>query len=43
MENQASSDTPASGSSIDWPSVFTSMEFRAGLAEIVTQTVAQVN
>ena len=43
MESQASSGTPASGSSIDWSSVFASTEFRSGLAEIVTQTMAQVN
>ena len=43
MESQASSDTPASGSSIDWSSVFALTEFRSGLAEIVTQTMAQVN
>ena len=43
MENQGSSDTPASGSSIDWSSAFASTEFRSGLAEIVTQTMAQVS
>ena len=43
MENQASSDTPAFGSSVDWSSAFASTEFRSGLAEIVTQTMAQVN
>ena len=43
MENQGSSDTPASGSSIDWSSSFASTEFRSGLAEIVTQTMAQVS
>ena len=43
MENQGSSDIPASGSSIDWSSAFASTEFRSGLAEIVTQTMAQVS
>ena len=43
MENQGSSDTPESGSSIDWLSVFASTEFRSGLAEIVTQTMVQVS
>ena len=43
MENQGSSDTPASGSSIDWSSAFASTEFRSGLAEIVTQTMAQAS
>ena len=43
MENQGSSDTPASGSSIDWSSAFASTEFPSGLAEIMTQTMAQVS
>ena len=43
MKNQANSDAPASGSSIDWSSAFASTEFRSGLADIVIQTVAQVN